>query len=386
MKRKILFINGHLNTGGVEKSLLDVLLHLDYSKYDVDLLLLEQLGDYLPLLPPQVRVIYRSVERTYGSVIKVLFQSLCDRDWFTFRMRLIFLAVKFFGQKRISLAEKLLTEGKRYDAVIAFRPGLSTQLAAFAVKADKRVTWWHHGEIFGDREGYLEATALCDTVVAVSESCREMLNKEFPVLTDKLVVIPNMLDSNEVKKRAGENDPYADDELIHIVSVGRLAPEKHFENVIYAAHVLKKNGVDFRWHHVGDGALKAELKAKAEEMNVTDRFVFEGNQVNPYPYIKNADLFVHPSYIESFGIVVAEALALGVPCVVTKSSGVLDFLQEGVNAVLTEQSPSDLAEKVFNVLNDEQLLARLRENSHCPEHFSPNEVMKKIDLLMEKNV
>ena len=41
MKKKLLFINGHLNTGGVEKSLLDILTHLDYDRYDVDLLLTE---------------------------------------------------------------------------------------------------------------------------------------------------------------------------------------------------------------------------------------------------------------------------------------------------------------------------------------------------------
>ena len=43
--KKLLFINGHLNTGGVEKSLLDILQHIDYSQYHVDLLLLEGRGD-----------------------------------------------------------------------------------------------------------------------------------------------------------------------------------------------------------------------------------------------------------------------------------------------------------------------------------------------------
>ena len=62
MKKKILFINGHLNTGGVEKSLLDILTHLDYSKYEVDLLLTEELGDFAPQLPPQVQVLLQEQE------------------------------------------------------------------------------------------------------------------------------------------------------------------------------------------------------------------------------------------------------------------------------------------------------------------------------------
>ena len=49
MKKKILFINGHLNTGGVEKSLADILRKIDLNKFDVKLLLLENYGDYINL-------------------------------------------------------------------------------------------------------------------------------------------------------------------------------------------------------------------------------------------------------------------------------------------------------------------------------------------------
>ena len=94
MKEKILFINGHLNTGGVEKSLLDILQHIDYNKYDVDLLLLEELGDYASELPKNVRVNLRSLKNTYGTAIRSLLQCIHKRDWFCFRMRLIFILMK----------------------------------------------------------------------------------------------------------------------------------------------------------------------------------------------------------------------------------------------------------------------------------------------------
>lgn len=51
MKKTLLLINGHINTGGVEKSLIDILKQLDYTHFDVDLLLLEELGDYAAELP-----------------------------------------------------------------------------------------------------------------------------------------------------------------------------------------------------------------------------------------------------------------------------------------------------------------------------------------------
>ena len=55
--QNVLFINGHLNTGGVERSLVDILRHMDDTKYTVDILLLEEKGDYLEELPPGVSIV-----------------------------------------------------------------------------------------------------------------------------------------------------------------------------------------------------------------------------------------------------------------------------------------------------------------------------------------
>ena len=385
MKKKLLFINGHMDVGGVEKALLDILNNLDYEKYDVDLLLTEHLGGYAAQLPPQVNVVLRSLEGTYGSLPNVLLRALAARDWFSLKLRLIFLLMKFLNQKQIKFARKLMTGDAHYDCVVGFRPGICTQIAAFACQADKRVTWWHHGELNVNPEAYLEAAKYCDCVAVVSDACRRMMAEAFPALADKMVTIPNMLDVSDVQAKAEIFDPYPEKDRLHLVSVGRLSPEKHFENAVFAASQLKERGIPFRWHLVGDGPLREELEQAARAANVTDCFVFEGNQVNPYPYIKQADLFVHPSYVESFGIVITEALALGVPCVVTKSLGAMDFLADGKNALLAEQNSNDLAEKVLRLITDTALRAHLKDNAHCPETFLPIAVMKYIENLMELN-
>lgn len=379
MKKKLLFINGHMNTGGVEKALLDILTHLDYEKYEVDLLLTEKYGDYFDQLPSQVNVLLRSIEQTYGSFPQVMMQCLKKKDWFSFKMRLILQVMKLFGQRWIKNAKKMLTDEKHYDCVIGFRPGFCTQIAAFAVDADRRITWWHHGEVNVDLLAYQEVAEYCDQIVVVSDSCRQMLMDTFPLLTSKMVTVNNILDVQTVQQKGTCFDPYHSKELLQIVSVGRLASEKHFENAIYVAKWLKDGGIRFRWHLVGDGELREWLEQQTIEKDVVDCFVFEGNQINPYPYIKNADLFVHSSYVESFGIVVAEALALGVPCVVTKSTGVMSFLVDGENAILTEQSQQSLAEKVSEVLNSNELREHLKKNARCPEEFLPRVVIRNID-------
>ena len=380
---KLLFINGHLNTGGVEKSLVDILRHLDYSRYEVDLLLLEDLGDYASLLPPQVHVKFRSIKNTYGSLFRCLAQCFRDRDWFCLRMRLIFLLMKLFGMEKISLAKRILTGREHYDCVIGYRRGICTQIASFAIDADRCLSWWHHGTVNVNPELYLCEVAGCRQIVVVSDAIKQQLADAIPQLADKLVTIPNMLDTSKVQAQAAAFNPYLGCDILHIASIGGLVPEKHFQNAIYAAKFLKSVGVSFQWHLIGDGILREELLQCANNAGVTDCFIFEGNQPNPYPYLKHADLFVHPSYVESQGLVVLEAMALGVPCVVTRSLGPCEFIVDGVNGVLTEQSPESLAEKVLGILSDRALYERIKANTRCPEQFAPENVMQKIEMILE---
>ena len=248
--------------------------------------------------------------------------------------------------------------------------------------ADRKISWWHHGEFNEDRAVYGDMCSKMNAVAVVSLSCKDMLQGQLPELADKLVCIPNMLDAEAIWQKAG-NSPYAGD-MLHIVSVGRLAPEKHFENIIPAAKALQETGICFTWHIVGEGSERTRLESLIAENGLKDYVVLEGSKSNPYPYIKYADLFVHPSYVESQGLTVLEAMTLSVPCVVTKSLGPCEFIEDGVNGLLTEQSPESLTEKVLAILNDKELYQHIKENTKCPEQFRPDQVMKQIEALINK--
>lgn len=380
--KHILFINGHLNAGGVERSLSDVLKHMDYSKYAVDLLLLEDTGDYASELPSEVHVLFRDIHHTYGSFVSSIRQCIAAHDWMCLRLRLLFLLQKFFGACALKRAATVLLGKHHYDCVIGFRPGICSDLAAYSVQADRKITWWHHGEFNVDRAAYGDMCSRMDTVAVVSQSCKDMLQGQLPELADKLVCIPNMLDAEAIRQKT-TSSPYTGDAL-HIDSVGRLAPEKHFENIIPAAKVLLETGTDFTWHIVGEGPERSKLETLIAENDLKDHVILEGSKANPYPYMKYADLFVHPSYVESQGLTVLEAMALGIPCVVTKSLGPCEFIEDGINGLLTEPSPESLTEKVLAILNDKELYQHIKENTKCPEQFRPDQVMKQIEALIDE--
>ncbi len=379
--KKILFINGHLNTGGVERSLVDVLRHMDYTKYAVDLLLLEDIGDYASELPPEVKVLFRDIHHTYGSFASSIRRCIVAHDWMCLRLRFLFLLQKFFGACALKRVATILLGKHHYDCVIGFRPGICSDLAAYSVQADRKITWWHHGEFNVDCAAYGDMCSKMNAVAVVSQSCKAMLQEKLPELESKLVCIPNMLDAVAIGQKAG-NSPYTGD-MLHIVSVGRLAPEKHFENVFPAAKALRQAGIDFAWHVIGDGPERSKLETLIAENDLKDHVILDGSKTNPYPYMKYADLFVHPSYVESQGLTVLEAMALDVPCVVTKSRGPCEFIEDGVNGLLTEQSPESLTEKVLSILTDKTLFQSIKENTVCPEQFAPDRVMKQIEELID---
>ena len=379
--KKILFINGHLNTGGVERSLVDVLKHIDYTKYAVDLLLLEDIGDYASELPPEVKVLFRDIHHTYGSFASSIRRCIVARDWMCLRLRTLFLLRKIWRSRALKSAATLLLGEHHYDCVIGFRPGICADLAGYSVKAKRRITWWHHGEFNVDCAAYGDMCSKMNAVAVVSQSCKAMLQEKLPEIESKLVCIPNMLDAVAIGQKAG-NSPYTGD-MLHIVSVGRLAPEKHFENIIPVAKALRDMSTDFVWHIVGDGSEQARLESLIVENDLKDHVILEGSKTNPYPYMKYADLFVHPSYVESQGMTVLEAMALGVPCVVTKSRGPCEFIEDGINGLLTEQSPESLTEKVLSILTDKTLFQSIKENTVCPEQFAPDRVMKQIEELID---
>ena len=88
MKKKVLFINGHLEVGGCEKSLIDVLKNFDYGKYEVDLLLLEHMGDYYEELPEEVNVKLYSLEPAFGSILPCIGRAIRKKDWFSLYFRI----------------------------------------------------------------------------------------------------------------------------------------------------------------------------------------------------------------------------------------------------------------------------------------------------------
>lgn len=340
LKKKILFVNGHLNVGGVEKSLVDLLHALDYSKYDVDLLLLESKGVYIEKLPPEVNIIYHNPTHIYGPAFHTIFGNLFHGRFSDFFYRLILLLTPYLGDVIYRYLRPLLGIRKQYDCAVAYRVGEPNKIVSLTVNAKKKICWWHNGECNYNKQGIRQIDHLwlnMSCLVSVSEGCKQMIREKF-AFDKEIHVIPNIIDVNAIVQLAGNQNPYPDGKDIKVVTLGRLCWEKHMEDAPLIAKKLLEYGYDnFKWYIIGDGAKRDEIAERIKELDLSDHVIMLGRKDNPYPYLKYADVMMHTSYVEAHCLTLLEAMALKTPCVATKTVIPQDFTIDGKNCLLAEQ-------------------------------------------------
>jgi glycosyltransferase involved in cell wall biosynthesis len=168
-----------------------------------------------------------------------------------------------------------------------------------------------------------------DDVVGVSRGVVRDLVAMAPALRDKCRPIYNGIPLDEVRAQARADGPtLPHDGRLHVVSVGRLVRNKGWRTLIDAAQLLNDPGIVFTI--IGEGPERAEFEALIAQRRPGSPVRLVGHIDNPFPMLAGADIFLSVSERESFGIVLVEALCLGVPIVATDCpSGPAEILEDG---------------------------------------------------------
>jgi glycosyltransferase involved in cell wall biosynthesis len=207
-------------------------------------------------------------------------------------------------------------------------------------------------------------------VVVITEVCKQSIIDYFPKIANKVSIIENIVSPHLIQKQAqdtiGEESFFRDNFVL--ITVGHVCHDKGFDFIIDAARILKRRGVDFKWVLIGtyeQGHVKQALKA-----GLDGSLFFYGVRPNPYPYIAKSKMLVHPSRFESQALVVSEARLLCKPIVVTRFSTVKDILVEGENASVCEMNAESLADKIEELIKNEEL--RDRYTAYHRSHLVDN--------------
>ena len=349
-----------MNINGIKTSLLYFLDSMDYNHYRVDLLLLEKRGALLESVPDNVKII---AFEDFSTIKEMAFLPFMDalkhlirnaRFWEALRYCYYSAKAHIVSDDGILyryLFENIPSLAEEYDYAISYFGPLDV-LSYYVLnktKANKKNQWIHFdvNQINFDEKFASKYYPMFDRVITVSEKAKENLHERLPDLTiDSLVLASPVRSIIELSQKCPVKYK---EECFQIVTIGRLALQKGPDIALEVSRKLSEQGIKFQWHFIGGGSLFDSLQEKIKQYQLSDCFILEGEQVNPYRFLVNADLYVQPSRHEGYGLTVQEAKILCLPIICTDFAGANEQIIDGVSGVVVKNDINSIKAAIIDL-------------------------------------
>lgn len=392
--KHILIIHFNMELGGAESSLLGLLDTIDYSKYAVDLFLLNHSGELMPLINDHVNLLPEIP--SYKALTQPISANMRNGNIQTALLRCYARARSSLSSGALHLPHNykqyfhklcvphLPSIPGEYDLAISFND--PHYIIGEKSTAKVKLAWFHTDasriRFCDDIEK--EMWGMSDYVVNVSENCKNAFDEAHPYLNEShSLVIENILPRELIRRQAQQ--PQEDMPTVTgrtLLSVGRFCDAKNFDNVPDICRRLVEDGLDVKWYLIGYGGDEALIRRKIDEAGMQERVVILGKKDNPYPYMRACDLYVQPSRYEGKAVTVREAQLLGKPVVITSYATSASQLEDGVDGVIVPMNNAGCAAGIAALLRAPERMRRLSDNCKTRDYTNSAEV-EKIYALVE---
>lgn len=352
--KTILFILPDLNQGGAERVITTLCNELDRTKFCPKLVLFKKEGYYLNHLKDDVEIIELNISRIRYSIFKIipLINKLKPDIVFTGWGEIsAFLSplIPFFSKTKFVTRE--------------------TNVVSKHVTRKEILFFYRFYNNFHQ-------------IIAQSDDMKNDLIDNFKIHSSKIMKINNPVDFemiNRLKEENIEQDNHTG--YKNIVSIGNLSQRKGFDLLLNVFSYLKNEPIKLTIF--GDGRDKEQLLIQKNDLQL-DNVSFFGKVNNPFPFVKQADLFILSSRYEGFPNVLLEAGACGTYSLANNApGGINEIIQEGVNGEIYDINDAEgFASRIKQVLNksyqEEQIIASIESR------FSKKVIMNQYESLFEK--
>lgn len=390
--KNILIASFDMEVGGVERSLISFLNNFDYHNYNVDLMLYSHTGDFMDLLPTGPNLLKESqAYKTFRMPINEVIKSG------NLTLGMVRILAKFKagfhqssenGYKQMQYMWKYATpflprSKKKYDVAVSYL--WPHYFVAEKVEAKTKIAWIHtdFSTVETDQDMDLKMWNKFHYIIAVSDACREAFIMKYPPLANKVFVMENIASPDIVRRLADESvsNPMTNDTRFKIITVARLSHAKGIDQAVKALQLLKERGYNqIAWYVVGYGGDEDLLKSLIAQYNLDDDFILLGKKINPYPFMKAADLYVQPSRYEGKAVTVSEAQILGKPVLITNYPTASSQVEDGVDGYICDQSIAGIAGGIIKLFQDFNLRNSLTNNCVQKDYRNTSELEKFYEI------
>ena len=353
---KILVLHGHLSMGGEERVLLNVLRNLVELNYDVDLLITwnhKENNLFENEIPKKVN--YEFLFDSYNGKNKLI------KEIYRIKAKTTYL-------KKI---EKKIKKEK-YDIVIDYSSNL-LKYNNFDIKIPV-FAWIHFSLTFGEKltlekiKKYKKQYKKYSKIFAITRVMKEEFINKVGIDEKKVELVYNPIDLKLIEKKAENVEKKYENYLKqdYFLQVSRLTQQKQPEHLVDIYYKLKQAGIKEKLYFIGDGEKKEIIKQKIKEYNLENDIILLGQIENPYPFFKNAKLFVHTAKYEGLPTVLLESLALGTPVVSYDCpTGPRDILGKNseYGELISLNDKDMFVEKVLELMNSKEKYEKYKKLS-----------------------
>lgn len=354
--KKITILALHLGYGGIERAI-SMLANNLVDDYEVNIVSTYKLYDK-PIfeLDSKIKVTYLIEDKPNRKEFKTNLKNLN------------IMGVIKEGLKAIKLLYLKKTRMVRYikncdsDVIITTRDIHNKWLGTYGKKEILKIGWEHNYHQNDKKyiKKVVSSVKELDYFILVSEELREFYSDQLKKEKVKCVYIPNAIDKI--------SDRLSDLKSNNLISVGRISPEKGYLDLIEVFNLVSKNNDNLKLNIVGDGLQFDDVKKRINELKLNDKIIMHGfkNRDEVNKLLSESSLYLMCSYTESFGIVLLEAFAYGIPCIAFDSaSGAKEVIENGKNGYLIEsRNKQEMADKIMELMNNIELRKKFGEEGY----------------------
>lgn len=362
-RKRLLFVLGSLDGGGAERQTLAWLRHLDRTRFELFLYVISRRGVLSEECPADVTV--RAFEDV-ATPPSFYFPGRVERQQ-AHHLQQFFDEISPDGMISVTLHMTRLASHIRRGPTAWFAVEMADPRRDF----DDQIQRFPSIKRWQLRRAYRAAVP-----VAVSEGVRDGLGEFYGIPTHRISLVRNAIDIARVNQAKSEDIPPLDSDLIHLITVGRMQPQKGHTHLLEAVGRLaqQERFRTLRLHFVGDGPLRPDLQALAGRLGIADQMIWHGFLKNPFALVARCHLFCLPSLYEGLPLALLEAMACGTPVIAADCpSGPREVLADGQFGTLVPVADSaTLAQEIANILDNptnaqERAVAA---KNHVETHYS----------------
>ena len=370
--KKILLVNKSFDLGGIQSSMINMANELS-KYYEVHLfvynpsgVMKERVSANVKILEPSWR--FRCLGMSFEEAIRTK-----NAKFIAFRMFATMWTKLFSNQYPVECAirkQPLLTgyalaisyhhEQKKKSVVSGF-----CRMVDKCVQASKKLAWIHYDINTVDLDSAYnnQFYQKMDGIVCVSRSLGHSFAQKNKLLETKIDYCYNFMLYDLVRKKSELQQAvlYPKDKFV-CFSACRLSAVKGIVRAVNAFADVFKHHPDVVWYIAGDGPEREKIQKAIRENGLEERILLLGNQSNPYPYIKNADLVLNVSYHEAAPMVFFESKALGTPLFATRTSSAEELLNDREDAFICDNSSEGIRDGFAWLMENKDMVQRARNN------------------------